>query len=180
MFPKFLGGYSRVKLVERQVLVTFCAQPNAVRSFIFCPISLQSEKQKDPLRQLCQSFLVAEVRQAMSARDELFRCFAGDKRKITRAGGVTWEGLQDDFYRLNLVRGLSNEAGHNNCFLNVVIQSLWHLRSFRQAFLRLNPQVLAAPDISRFITMLHRLNMLAFTSFWLIARPTSISRPQKS
>ena len=67
---------------------------------------------------------------------------AGDKRKITRAGGVTWEGLQDDFQRLQLVRGLSNEPGHNNCFLNVIVQSLWHLKAFRQKFLEMRPQVL--------------------------------------
>ncbi|KAJ0402389.1 hypothetical protein P43SY_004098 [Pythium insidiosum] len=28
-------------------------------------------------------------------------------------------------------KGLSNEMGENNCFLNVIIQSLWHLRSCR-------------------------------------------------
>ena len=52
-----------------------------------------------------------------------------------------WEGLQDDLSRLKLVRGLSNEVGRNNCFLNVIIQSLWHLRSFRDALLALQPQV---------------------------------------
>lgn len=29
-------------------------------------------------------------------------------------------------------KGLVNETGQYNCFLNVVIQSLWHLRSFRR------------------------------------------------
>lgn len=32
--------------------------------------------------------------------------------------------------------GLKNEVGEYNCFLNVVIQSLWHLRRFRIDFLR--------------------------------------------
>ncbi|CAH1443045.1 unnamed protein product [Lactuca virosa] len=32
--------------------------------------------------------------------------------------------------------GLKNEAGEYNCFLNVIIQSLWHLRRFREEFLR--------------------------------------------
>ncbi|KAL6077098.1 protein deubiquitination [Balamuthia mandrillaris] len=31
-------------------------------------------------------------------------------------------------------KGLTNSAGDNNCFLNVVIQSLWHLTSFRCEF----------------------------------------------
>lgn len=60
-----------------------------------------------------------------------------------RAGGVLWEGmgLHEDLKRLRLVRGLSNDSGLNNCFLNVVIQGLWHLRSFREALLDLKPQV---------------------------------------
>lgn len=32
--------------------------------------------------------------------------------------------------------GLQNEVGEYNCFLNVIIQSLWHLRQFRDEFLR--------------------------------------------
>ena len=31
-------------------------------------------------------------------------------------------------------KGLSNRAGENNCFLNVTIQSLWHLKPFRDYF----------------------------------------------
>ncbi|MCL7042070.1 hypothetical protein MKW94_021139 [Papaver nudicaule] len=31
--------------------------------------------------------------------------------------------------------GLKNEAGEYNCFLNVIIQSLWHLTCFREEFL---------------------------------------------
>ncbi|KAJ9560193.1 hypothetical protein OSB04_005353 [Centaurea solstitialis] len=34
--------------------------------------------------------------------------------------------------------GLQNEAGEYNCFLNVIIQSLWHLRRFREEFLRMS------------------------------------------
>ncbi|XP_022845002.1 uncharacterized protein LOC111368057 [Olea europaea var. sylvestris] len=32
--------------------------------------------------------------------------------------------------------GLKNEVGEYNCFLNVIIQSLWHLRRFQEEFLR--------------------------------------------
>ena len=68
---------------------------------------------------------------------------AGDKRKSMLAGGVQWEGMGDKegVKRLCLVRGLSNDSGLNNCFLNVVIQCLWHLHSFREALLSLQPQV---------------------------------------
>lgn len=34
-----------------------------------------------------------------------------------------------------LGKGLLNEVGEYNCFLNVIIQSLWHLRRFREEFL---------------------------------------------
>ncbi|XP_052176364.1 uncharacterized protein LOC127790750 isoform X4 [Diospyros lotus] len=34
--------------------------------------------------------------------------------------------------------GLKNEIGEYNCFLNVIIQSLWHLRRFRDEFLGLS------------------------------------------
>ncbi len=66
-----------------------------------------------------------------------------------RAGGVLWEGmgLHEDLKRLRLVRGLSNDSGLNNCFLNVVIQGVWHLRSFREALLNLRPQVRPPSDL---------------------------------
>ncbi|XP_021866211.2 uncharacterized protein [Spinacia oleracea] len=35
--------------------------------------------------------------------------------------------------------GLQNEIGEYNCFLNVIIQSLWHLKRFRDEFLRRSP-----------------------------------------
>ncbi|KAJ4972883.1 hypothetical protein NE237_006057 [Protea cynaroides] len=37
--------------------------------------------------------------------------------------------------------GLKNEVGEYNCFLNVIIQSLWHLRRFREEFLRRSTSV---------------------------------------
>ncbi|KAI4342558.1 hypothetical protein MLD38_027175 [Melastoma candidum] len=35
--------------------------------------------------------------------------------------------------------GLQNEVGEYNCFLNVIIQSLWHIRQFRNEFLKRSP-----------------------------------------
>jgi hypothetical protein len=45
------------------------------------------------------------------------------------------QGASDALRRLRLVRGLRNAGGEYNCFLNVIIQSLWHLPSFRAALL---------------------------------------------
>jgi hypothetical protein len=50
-----------------------------------------------------------------------------------------WLGAQ------RLVRGMRNEGGSYNCFLNVIIQALWHLRSFRQHMLQLPPAAATAP-----------------------------------
>lgn len=35
---------------------------------------------------------------------------------------------------VGIEKGLDNNFGQNNCFLNVVIQSLWHLESFCSKF----------------------------------------------
>ncbi|WIA33520.1 hypothetical protein OEZ86_006645 [Tetradesmus obliquus] len=43
-----------------------------------------------------------------------------------------------------LVRGLRNEGGSYNCFLNVIIQALWHIASFRARLLALPPAAAAA------------------------------------
>jgi len=44
-----------------------------------------------------------------------------------------------DLEKLKSVRGLSNSPGVYNCFLNVIIQSLWHLPAFRKSLLSFTP-----------------------------------------
>ncbi|KAK9841198.1 hypothetical protein WJX74_001758 [Apatococcus lobatus] len=68
----------------------------------------------------------------------------GDKRKSPRRDGPPREGSQDDLKRLKLVRGLSNASGEYNCFLNAIIQTLWHLRTFRRGLLGLDLDALQA------------------------------------
>ncbi|GER27122.1 ubiquitin carboxyl-terminal hydrolase-related protein [Striga asiatica] len=48
----------------------------------------------------------------------------------SRDEGVTDNGVDD------YGAGLKNEVGEYNCFLNVIIQSLWHLKRFRDEFLQ--------------------------------------------
>ena len=64
-------------------------------------------------------------------------CFSGNKPRIVKRHGLVYEDRPDGLTRLKLVRGLSNTQGQYNCFLNVIIQSLWHLPAFRTALLSL-------------------------------------------
>ncbi|PPS08609.1 hypothetical protein GOBAR_AA12046 [Gossypium barbadense] len=52
---------------------------------------------------------------------------------IVSPNGVSNEALNETVV---FGTGLQNEVGEYNCFLNVIIQSLWHLRRFRDEFLR--------------------------------------------
>ncbi|KAL0025091.1 hypothetical protein WJX79_008079 [Trebouxia sp. C0005] len=61
----------------------------------------------------------------------------GSRCKIVKRHGLVYEDRHDGMRRLKLVRGLSNMFGQYNCFLNVIIQSLWHLPAFRTALLTL-------------------------------------------
>jgi len=49
-------------------------------------------------------------------------------------GRLIWSEMDESSMYLTNAKGLINLAGQNNCFLNVVIQALWHLRSFRTGF----------------------------------------------
>ena len=44
-----------------------------------------------------------------------------------------------DVSKLRSIRGLSNSPGVYNCFLNAIVQSLWHLPAFRRALLAVTP-----------------------------------------
>jgi hypothetical protein len=73
-------------------------------------------------------------------------------------------------------RGLTSELGQNNCFLNVIIQSLWHLRCFREALLRLQPGDIAkagcAPQDARVLRALWNI-FQAFSQVGGTALPLS-------
>ena len=62
--------------------------------------------------------------------------------------------------------GLQNEAGEYNCFLNVIIQCLWHCQQFRHGVLALPPDLiqgalacarrsLSLSDAGRFLVIKH-------------------------
>ncbi|XP_031488041.1 uncharacterized protein LOC116256043 isoform X2 [Nymphaea colorata] len=56
---------------------------------------------------------------------------------------VNHEGIMDNVLNKidTLGAGLQNEVGEYNCFLNVIIQSLWHIRRFRDEFFMISKSV---------------------------------------
>ena len=45
------------------------------------------------------------------------------------------EGASSSTSCSGVEKGLSNPPGQNNCFLNVVIQALWHIEAFRETLM---------------------------------------------
>jgi hypothetical protein len=62
-------------------------------------------------------------------------CFAPNTLRLPDDALLVVQGPSDVLRQLQKVRGLRNEDGQNNCFVNVIIQSLWHLESFRYSLL---------------------------------------------
>lgn len=57
--------------------------------------------------------------------------------EVDNSGAVPSDVQASNMNRVDVLgTGLKNEVGEYNCFLNVIIQSLWHVRRFRDEFLR--------------------------------------------
>lgn len=66
-------------------------------------------------------------------------------------GGGTWRNavmhtIDDEIGRVS-APGLANEAGEYNCFLNVVIQCLWHCKDFRTRVMTWPPRLYLADPV---------------------------------
>ncbi|KAL9243205.1 hypothetical protein vseg_017120 [Gypsophila vaccaria] len=71
----------------------------------------------------------------------------------------------DDVNEMDLIGpGLQNEVGEYNCFLNVIIQSLWQLRRFREEFLRSAPQHVHVGDPCVVCALIDILTALSIAS----------------
>ncbi|KAL8042153.1 hypothetical protein ABFX02_09G032600 [Erythranthe guttata] len=74
----------------------------------------------------------AKTLRELQAEDDDEERFQADLKKAVDQSLVMTDGdIRKDTYGT----GLKNEVGQYNCFLNVIIQSLWHLRRFRDEFL---------------------------------------------
>ena len=87
------------------------------------------------------------------------------QRSQHHLGGLTWWGYLDDLLRTRLVRGLRNDLGLNNCFLNVVLQCLWHAQPFRAAVLGLSSAALDHCGHGQDAAVLRALHSI-FQDFW--------------
>jgi hypothetical protein len=69
----------------------------------------------------------------------ILRKLAGGRFEFVPSGGSALPSNENTSPSpLSLVCGLLNRDTENNCFLNVIIQSLWHLKSFRERMLGLS------------------------------------------
>jgi hypothetical protein len=57
---------------------------------------------------------------------------AARRNTLAKNGSIEWNLSRANSIVAN--RGLSNQPGQNNCFLNAAIQILWHTDSFRRSF----------------------------------------------
>ncbi|KAL3528300.1 hypothetical protein ACH5RR_007622 [Cinchona calisaya] len=88
---------------------------------------------KKAVRQSLDSFRAQQKLPLASKLGMPPKTFPATADSIVSANEVMTENLDGmDAYGT----GLKNEVGEYNCFLNVIIQSLWHLRRFRDEFLR--------------------------------------------
>ncbi|OIT27346.1 PREDICTED: uncharacterized protein LOC109214071 [Nicotiana attenuata] len=91
-----------------------------------------------------QADLKRAVRQsldAFNAHQKLpLKASSGAQRMFSETGDMGDEISVGNVNEMDVYgTGLKNEVGEYNCFLNVIIQSLWHLRQFRDEFLRRTP-----------------------------------------
>lgn len=86
---------------------------------------------------------------------------------VSNNGSLEWNTYDTTF------KGLKNELGRNNCFLNVVIQSLWHLASFRHQFLQSEQHL----HSKRELTLRRRRSQIARTNSMSSASASAVSVP---
>ncbi|XP_058073860.1 uncharacterized protein LOC131222711 [Magnolia sinica] len=76
---------------------------------------------------------------------ETIDTFGAQKDLLEEISTTTNDDCRDSHYEVGINiesgrgafgTGLKNDAGDYNCFLNVIIQSLWHVRRFREEFLK--------------------------------------------
>lgn len=89
--------------------------------------------QADLKKAVMQSLDTFQARQKLPSKPREVEKTSQDLEKL---GTITGEVVVEPASDIDVGAGLQNEVGEYNCFLNVIIQSLWHLRRFREEFLK--------------------------------------------
>ncbi|KAM1209879.1 hypothetical protein ACFX2I_015439 [Malus domestica] len=105
---------------------------------------LRQQRAEEDDEERFQADLKKAVRQSLDTFQERQKFPVVSKLRMARriSPDVDNGVLHNDFANENVNEtdifgtGLKNEVGEYNCFLNVIIQSLWHIRLFRDEFLR--------------------------------------------
>ncbi|KAJ1379580.1 Ubiquitin specific protease domain [Sesbania bispinosa] len=91
--------------------------------------------QADLKKAVCQSLDMHQAHREVPSVSSL-RTSQTASSEVDRVGFPVEEETTENVNGTILIgTGLKNEVGEYNCFLNVIIQSLWHLRHFREEFL---------------------------------------------
>lgn len=76
----------------------------------------------------------AEAKDSAGSRERSFIDNNPEQHKMANGILLDTPASSESTGQRSFPRGLTNETGQNNCFLNVVVQSLWHLDAFREPF----------------------------------------------
>ncbi|XP_039013323.1 uncharacterized protein LOC120142942 [Hibiscus syriacus] len=144
---RFLDGKSQVVSYEKESIQVGSSHVHVEEQVRYldvptnsvAPISGESDKKtlrplqaKEDDEERFQADLKKAVRQSLDTYQAQRAPLQVNNHGVS-PNDVTNEGLNEiDVFGT----GLQNEVGEYNCFLNVIIQSLWHLRQFCDEFLR--------------------------------------------
>ena len=131
--------------------------PSAVRARKVLQSAVLSKKPKEDktASEISAEFLeflspeeVVQQKELMAKMRETFR--------LQREESASMDDLEDSFTSpaspmelSGTGKGLQNQVGHNNCFLNAVLQVLWHCEVFRANFVKDEPEHICTDVVKR-------------------------------
>jgi len=105
------------------------------------------------------------------------------KAKVAAPGSAASGSTEDESTAVGVAAapGLENKTGQHSCFVNVVVQTLWNVSAFRDAFLICEPHAEArGEDRSIFLAMKQVCSMMEDGAAAAVLPDVSQSRPQQA
>ncbi|KAF4367605.1 hypothetical protein F8388_011244 [Cannabis sativa] len=125
-----------------------------------------------------QSLDIFEARKKLPSVSTSSKMLQMTSGEVDSGGGVPNDDQVDNVIEDNKVgAGLKNEVGEYNCFLNVIIQSLWHIRRFRDEFLQKTSEHVHIGDpcvVCALYEIFSALNVASIDSWKEAVAPTSL------